>query len=298
MSRTIRNVAIILNCKAGALLNCDNANETLRDAFIRAGLEPSFIADMGSLPERVAAAAKMRPDAVVVAGGDGTVAGAAPTLINGDIPLAILPCGTMNLLARDLALPINDLTAAIDVVAHGRVRNVDVGEVNGHFFLCASMLGLPARLGRTREEARGSIWRISIRMARAIWRNLLRTRHLHMTLMADGQVIPARAAALTITVNLLDDATGRRFGRAQLTGGRFGIYILDTFGLRALLALALRVMFGRRDVAVREHAATEIDITGNNRAVWVMNDGELNLLVPPLRYRIRRGALRVLVPAT
>lgn len=297
MAKAIQHVAIVLNCRAGALLDCDNVDATLRTAFIQAGLEPSFIADEGSLPERVATAAKLRPDAVVVAGGDGTVACTASTLIDYDIPLAILPCGTMNLLARDLSLPINDPAKAIAVITSGRVREVDVAEVNGHFFLCASMLGLPARLGRTREESRGSVWRTSIRMARAMWRNLLRTRNLHMTLTADGRTIPARAAALTITVNPVDDASGRSFGRVQLNGGRFGIYILDTFGLRALWALGLRVLFGRRDVAVREHVAAEIDVTARRSAVWVMNDGELNLLIPPLRYRIRRNALRVLVPA-
>jgi diacylglycerol kinase family enzyme len=296
MSKAIRRVAIVLNCKAGALITCDKAEDRLREAFIRAGLEPSFIADSGSLPEQIAIAASLRPEAVVVAGGDGTIACAASTLIGRDVPLAILPCGTMNLVAKDLALPINDPAAAIGVVANGRIREVDVGEVNGHVFLCASMLGLPARLGRTREDNRGSLWRTWVRMARATWRHLLQTRQLHMSMVADGCEIPARAAALTITVNRVDRSSGRNFGRIQLNGGPLGIYILDTFGLHSMLALGMRLIFGRRNIAVREYTAAEIDITGRRPAVWVMNDGELNLLSPPLHYRIRRGALRVLVP--
>ncbi|HTJ02235.1 MAG TPA: diacylglycerol kinase family protein [Methylovirgula sp.] len=298
MGKTIRRVAVVVNCKAGALFDCDNAEEKLRDAFTRAGLEPSFIADASSLPERLAQAAKLGPDAVVVAGGDGTVACAASVLINSDTPLAILPCGTMNLLAKDLALPIDDLPAAIALISAGQLREVDVGEVNGSVFLCASMLGLPARLGRTREESRGSIWRTSARMARAVQRHLLRTHHLRAILTADGSVIPARAAALTITVNPIDHTSGRSFGRTKLSGGRFGIYILDSFGLRELLALGMRVTFGRRDTAVREYEAREVNITGRSRAIWVMNDGELSLLTPPLRYRLQPRALRVVVPAT
>ena len=48
---------------------------------------------------------------------------------------------------------------------------------------------------------------------------------------------------------------------------------------------------------MREYFVNEIDITTRKQAIRVMNDGELRLLSPPLRYRIRRGALRVLVPA-
>ena len=108
--------------------------------------------------------------------------------------------------------------------------------------------------------------------------------------------IPARAAALTITVNPVDASAGRSFGRSTLDGGRLGLYILNSFGLRSVLALLLRVRFGRRDETIREHVATEIDITAGSRAIHVMNDGELSLLTPPLRYRVRPGALRVMVP--
>jgi diacylglycerol kinase family enzyme len=296
MSETIQRVAVVLNCKAGALLHCGDADETLRETFARAGLEPSFIPEAaGSLPERIAKAADMRLDAVVVAGGDGTIACAASALRSSDVPLAILACGTMNLLAKDLALPINDFDAAIALIASGRVRTVDVGEVNGHVFLCASMLGLPARLGRTRESSRGSVWRTLVRMSRATWRQMLRARRLRVDLVADARAIAARAAALTITVNPVDESSGHSFGRAQLNGGQFGLYIVDTFGLDVLPALVLRVLYGRRSATVREYLATEIDIAARKRAIRVMNDGEIALLHPPLRYRIRRGALRVLV---
>jgi diacylglycerol kinase family enzyme len=297
MQKVIRHVAVVINCKAGALLSCDNPEESWKVAFIRAGLEPSFIGmTTDSLPERLAQAAKSKPDAVVVAGGDGTVACAASTLMGGEIPLAILPCGTMNLLAKDLSLPINDRDAAIKVVTSGHLRNVDVGDVNGHIFLCASMLGLPARLGQTRERGRGSVCRTWVRIAHATWRQLLRTRRLHVSLLADGRAIPARAAALTISINPVDHASGRSLGRTELNGGQFGLYLVDAFSLDVLLSLVLRVLFGRRSASMREYFVNEIDITTRKQAIRVMNDGELRLLIPPLHYRVRRGALRVLVP--
>lgn len=294
----IRRVAIILNCKAGALVTCNDPELMLRDSFARRDLEPLFITSKpGLLLESVTKALSSNPDAIVVAGGDGTFACAASVLAGSDLPLGLLPCGTMNLLARDLSLPINDLDASIDVVANGLIRTVDVGEVNNEIFLCASMLGLPARLGRTREGSRGSVWRVWSQMARAIWRQMLRARRLHMTLLADGCTISSRAAAVTITVNPIKDSTGFDFGRSGLDGGCFGIYILDSFGPKALWGLLCRVFFGRKNTVVLERRAHEIDINSDLQAMRVMNDGELKLLIPPLHYRIHRRALRVLVPA-
>jgi diacylglycerol kinase family enzyme len=295
----IRRVAIVLNFKAGAWAACEAPEEMLRDSFARSGLEASFVTVIpGSLPESVIKALKLKPDAVVVAGGDGTVACAAAKLMGGDIPLGILPGGTMNLLAKDLSIPINDLDASIGIIANGRIREIDVGDVNGHVFLCASMLGLPARLGRTREASRGAVWRTWTHMAHATWRQLLRTRRLRIALTVDGRTVRAHASALTITVNPITDSEGHRFGRAELDGGRFGIYVLDAFRVSTLLDLLLRVLFRRRSAALSEQVAHDIDVTSSRRGMRVMNDGELRLLTPPLRYRMHQRALRVLVPAS
>ncbi len=292
----IRRVAVVMNGRAGALLDGDQA-DTIREAFATAGLDPTFIPqDAGSLPDRMRQAAESGADAVVVAGGDGTVACAALAMADRELPLAILPFGTMNLLAKDLGLPIGDPAAAIAAIAHGRVRRIDVAEVNGHVFLCASMLGLPARLGRTREQTRGRPLQAIGRMAQALWRQLLRARPLHVTLVADATPLPLRAASLTITVNPVDPASGRTFGRTQLDGGHLGIYVVHQFGPRTLLGLAARLLLGHRNDALRERLAATVDIATSQPTLQVMNDGELLRLSPPLHYRLRPAALRVLVP--
>ena len=179
----IKRVAVVLNGKAGALLDQAEAGDMLQEALAAAGLEAEFIPqDAGTLPERVKQAAASGADAVVVAGGDGTVACAGHALAGSDIPLGILPYGTMNLLAKDLGLPIGDLETALKAIAEGNVRTIDVGEVNGHSFLCASMLGVPARLGRSREATRGSGCGILSQVAPAIVRLLRRARRLRIRL--------------------------------------------------------------------------------------------------------------------
>ncbi len=292
----IRRVAVVMNGRAGALL--DGAHQhTLGDIFAAAGLNPLFIPEgAGTLAERMTQAAESGTDAVVVAGGDGTVACAALVMAGRELPLAILPFGTMNLLANDLGLPIGDIAAAVALIGQGRLRAIDVGEVNGQVFLCASMLGLPARLGRTREQTRGAGVHAITRMAQAIWRQLVCAQRLRVTVVADGEVLPLDAAALTITVNPVDPMSGRTFGRPVLDGGVLGVYVVGRLGARSLLGLAMRLLLGRRNPLLRERSARSVDIAGPDRALHVMNDGELSLLTPPLRYRLRPAAMRVLVP--
>jgi hypothetical protein len=129
---TIHQVAVVLNGNAEALLQRSGTQSELRSLLAEAGFQAEFISDEGSLPARVARARAVRSgaDAVIVAGGDGTIACAAQELAGGQIPLGILPFGTMNLLARDLNLPIGDIAAGIRIIAEGRVRRIDVGEVN------------------------------------------------------------------------------------------------------------------------------------------------------------------------
>lgn len=295
---TIRRVAVVLNGKAGALLDRPEMSDALEQGLHDAGLEAEFIPlDAGSLPDRVRMAAESGADAVIVAGGDGTVACAGQALAGREVPLGILPFGTMNLLARDLGLPIDDLAAALQAVSQGKVRAIDVGDVNGHTFLCASMLGLPVRLGKTREEARGGGARLWSKMAAVGLRLLRRGGRMRAQMRLDGKPMRLRASSLTISVNTVDESSGRSFGRTRLDGGQLGVYVIERLGLREALRLLLRMVLGRwrNDEAVRERTAKCVELETRKRLL-VMNDGELVELAPPLRYEVRPGALKVLVP--
>ncbi len=298
---TVARVAVVLNAKAGALLDQPGKtmDDTLAEALSAAGLQAELIPpDAGPLPDRLARALAAAPDAVLVAGGDGTVACAAQLLAGTAMPLALLPLGTMNLLAKDVGLPPGDVAAVVRSLTGGHTRTIDVGDVNGQAFLCASMLGLPAQLGRHREASRGSSLRLWSRMARATWNLLAQGRRLHVAVTVDGTPTALAATALTVTVNPVDEAAGRSFGRSCLDGGTLGLYVARRLRPWDLARLAARSLFGsiRADDALTEHHATTIDIASGSRAMQVMNDGELMLLQPPLRYRVRPAALHVMVP--
>ncbi len=94
-------------------------------------------------------------DRVVIGGGDGTLNAAAPALIETGLPLGVIPLGTANDLARTLELPV-DAAEAAAVVAAGRRRRIDMGEVNGRPFFNVASLGLGVDLTRalTRDAKR------------------------------------------------------------------------------------------------------------------------------------------------
>ena len=70
-----------------------------------------------------------------VAGGDGTVRAAAQALQGSDVALAILPTGTVNVLARELGISLTDPLVAVDLGLSGEERRIDLGICNGETFL-------------------------------------------------------------------------------------------------------------------------------------------------------------------
>ncbi|OPE56185.1 diacylglycerol kinase [Mycolicibacterium diernhoferi] len=70
-------------------------------------------------------------DALVVVGGDGIISLALQVLAQTDTPLGIIPAGTGNDHAREFGVPTNDPEAAADVVADGKVRQIDLGLITG-----------------------------------------------------------------------------------------------------------------------------------------------------------------------
>lgn len=86
---------------------------------------PTTPTTRGAAEARAAAAAGV--DVVLVVGGDGTVRTVAEQLAGTGIPLAILPSGTGNLLARNLGIPLHNLPAAVTLAYEGHDRVVDVG---------------------------------------------------------------------------------------------------------------------------------------------------------------------------
>ncbi|SFU32571.1 Diacylglycerol kinase family enzyme [Methylobacterium sp. 174MFSha1.1] len=295
-----RRVVLVANLAVGALVDGGLTPDALRERLEAVGLtvvpEPRPDA---SLPERLAAAVEVPGiDAVAVAGGDGTLACAAQALAGQKIPLAILPLGTMNLLAKDLGLPL-DLDGAVDVLATGLVRRIDAGEVNGHVFLINSVLGMPARMARHREARRGHMGMTDLlRMAAGLLRHLGRYPRERAVLSLGGTVRRVRFRTLAVVCGDYREGLGAVLSRAGVDGGHLTLYLVETLSAARLVRLGLGFAVGewRRLPGLERHETDALTLDAR-KALRVMNDGEVVLIAPPLRYRLLPGALQVLVPA-
>jgi len=237
---------------------------------------------------------------VVAAGGDGTVSAVASQLAGTDTVLGVLPMGTLNHFAKDIGMPL-ELDAALDVLARGRIAHVDVGEVNGRVFINNSSIGIYPDIVLDRERQRRRLGRSKWPALAVASLNVLR-RHpsVAIQLEVEGEKQPARRSPFVFIGNNRYEIAGFEIGnRKSLEDGKLSLYMAHHGGRFGLLALALQALFGtlRQADDFEMHEATELAIKSARRAIRVSADGEVMLMQPPLQYRIRAGALRVMVPA-
>lgn len=95
-------------------------------------------------PKRVRKAIKAGVDLLIVWGGDGMVQRTMDTIADtrggAEVPVAIIPAGTANLLATNLDIP-HDLEKAVQIAFHGGRRRLDLGVLNGEHFAVMAGIG-------------------------------------------------------------------------------------------------------------------------------------------------------------
>src|ERR1700731_3971601 len=153
-------VAALLNASAGTIER--QGGRTLQEVLVSAFEKHGISVGLEFLPgvKLRSAAERIRQqvvrgelDAVVVGGGDGSIRTVASVLAGSDVPLGIIPLGTLNHFARDLRIPVF-ADRAIAVIASGEKRYVDVGEINGKIFINNSSIGIYPYLVLERERRR------------------------------------------------------------------------------------------------------------------------------------------------
>jgi YegS/Rv2252/BmrU family lipid kinase len=89
---------------------------------------------------------------IIVGGGDGTISCAINELAGKEVTFGLLPLGTANSFARSLKLPL-DLEGAVDVLANGRAKQVDLGCIDGRYFATTAAIGLSTEIQRSKPHA-------------------------------------------------------------------------------------------------------------------------------------------------
>ena len=292
-------IPVIVNAAAGAG-HPESDFESLHRLFEEAGAPARILTarDGAGLQELARKAMKDSPQLLVAGGGDGTVSAVAQVTHGTETALGILPMGTLNHFARDLALP-TELPSAVKVALGGRRVAIDMGEVNGVPFLNNASIGIYPDLVRDRERQQRRLGRSKrAAMLWAIMAAMRRTPLLRMRLELDGE--PQRCSAPFVFVGnneyLME---GFKIGlRNSLEDGKLSVYTTRRSTAWGLFRLALRALFHRLHQAddFSATAARRLTVEMEDRRAFVATDGEVRAMETPLEFRCLPRALVVMAP--
>jgi YegS/Rv2252/BmrU family lipid kinase len=143
-----REAVLIVNAhsrKGEALFR--EARDKLEAAGVRL-IAAHGLRDPSKLNDTVRKAVADGAPMVIVGGGDGSLSCTVDDVVDRDCVFALLPLGTANSFARTLGIPL-DLDGAIDTIANGKRRRIDLGVVNGDYFANCAAMGLSPMIGDT-----------------------------------------------------------------------------------------------------------------------------------------------------
>ena len=289
-------VPVLLNARAGSVRSRRRREleEELGGPLRAAGVDCEF---QWVVPRGFTSAARAQiaqgAAALFVAGGDGTLATVAAELAGGDVPLGVLPLGTHNHFARDLGLPLEPAAAAAALARGARAR-VDLGEVNGRYFLNTSSVGLYTRVLREREDS--DLPRKAASVVGGVLA-LAAFGELDLSLEVRGEVVQRRCALLLVGNGQHHLRPPGVPFRHTLTGGQLHVHIAMPRNRLDLLRMMARGIAGGADHPRIEHfEAKRLLVRSSHRHIDMALDGDLKRVEAPLSYRIHTASLPVIVP--
>ena len=242
------------------------------------------------------AAAEDGAQSLAVAGGDGSVAAVAGVAVERDLPLVVVPTGTLNHFARDLGLDLTRPLRALNALDAGHERRVDVGRINGRPFVNNVSLGIYAEMlgdsGYRRDKLRVAQAKLQAAFFDPEIRRALRITPPEESPL-DGVV------AVVVSNNPYEFARWDRFGhRHRLDTGTLQVSVLDVSTLDELERLLAGTLLGTIKLrpALRHWTSERLETGIPGERVRAGVDGEPIILEAPLRFSVDPGALCVLVP--
>ena len=301
----VKRIVALMNSGAGAFnqpLAADIEHKLAR-AFARLGIRADlrFVDGEGlhDAAERALADARRgEADAIVVGGGDGSVRSVAGVLAGTDVPLGVVPLGTLNHFAKDLGLPLPVEDAAANVAA-GRTRLVDLAEVNGETFINNSSIGIYPYMviDRERRRARHKLTKW-MAMVPAFFRMLRHFPRRRLRISAEGFARPYRTPCLFVGNNEYGTELFTFGRRHRFDAGKLWFYVVKPRRPWEFFLMVCRLCFGHLEQAhdLDTFELAEAEIGAKTSRLPVALDGEVRIMHTPLHYRSRPGALRVIVP--
>lgn len=245
--------------------------------------------------DRVAKAAlASKPDLLILGGGDGTMSGLVDHMVGGNTALGVLPLGTANSFARTLGIPL-DVEGAIDVIATGVRRRIDLGMIDDDYFANAASMGIAPQIAETVPHG---LKKVLGRLGYLSWAAIQYAKFRPFWLTVDVGKGPQRLKVVEVRI-----ANGRFHGgvelmeSAEIDGGDIVVEAVRGHFKRRLIvnwtASFLRLKARRDDIVVFRGQSIKLD---TNPRLPISIDGEL-LAHTPVTAKVAVGVIEVMVPA-
>lgn len=266
------NILYILNPVSGKRSDRDAVFESLKEIAGSSNLEVLETKGEND-PERIKEKIrKDNPDKIWIGGGDGTIRLVAGALEDTDIPMAIIPLGSANGLAK--CLDINDIDDALQAIKSGETRKLDVLQINGELCLHLSDFGFNAGLIKKFEEEETE--RGMIAYFRSSLKQFQEMKPYTFGLKIDGNEMKTEAKMLII-------ANGDRYGTGaiinpagKIDDGKFEIIALNPDGIDEMAEISMAIFTGTLDESenVKIFSAEQANIINYDNADFQI-DGEI-----------------------
>ena len=289
---------LFINGKSGRAKKSRDLTNLQEEARKQNDLEVHLIQKGDDLPWLIKNYTRQGVKMFGVAGGDGTVNSVASCLVNSDVPLVVIPFGTLNHFARDIGVPSN-LAQALRLFdeAEGTEMRIDVGEVNGNFFLNNSSIGIYPRLVRLREKNEQRLGK-ALSYLLAGWHVMRRPNLWHVRLEINGEKQDLKVGLLFFSNNRVDMTPLKAGQRARLDDQVLDVYLVKAgtfFQFFQVVASFLSNRLEESPMVVRTEVC-EATVYSSRHHMRVAFDGETRNLNSPLEYKIHPAALVVRVP--
>jgi YegS/Rv2252/BmrU family lipid kinase len=290
-----RRLVVIVNPTAGSGRALE-ALPRIRAELDRLGADYHVLETSSADHARVeAAAARERGEVVGALGGDGLVGTLAGKLCGGDSPLAVLPGGRGNDLARVLGIP-TEPEAAARVAVEGVEHPIDVPNVDGASFVGIASCGFDSDANRIANEAK--IVRGNLVYVYAALRALAQWKHATFRVVVDGQEHSVTGWSVIV-------ANSKAYGggmfvvpHAELDDGKLDVMLSDAGSKLHFLSNLPKLFKGAHvdDPRIRFIRGEEVEVSADRPFVVYADGDPIGEL--PVRIRVAPRALRVLVPAS
>jgi diacylglycerol kinase (ATP) len=294
-----RSAVVIANPRAGVAAR--SAIAAIQAAHAWKRLDLKITEHQGHARELAAEAARRGEEIVIACGGDGTINEVAWGLLGSSTILGVLPAGSGNGLARTLGIPRHPIRA-LETLAIGVTRTMDVGMANGKPFLNVAGAGFDAAVGlafdqhgkRGGRRGLSTYFRVGLRVALGYRSQVMAVEAGE----ASGEAPWERTALLVAFAN------GRQYGggaviapRARLDDGQLDVITVEDAPVVETAWNSARMYLGQieRVRRYRRVLAPAAVLSGSQPMVF-HRDGEPEPPAQRFEIGIQTRALRVLVP--